>query len=526
MRGANDNLHSRYAPEREAERYVRQTLGDKRPSVVFIVAGARNYIGAAVAELSPHSRRVLLQPCDDFLGCEIDAAHVSWSPGSVSRLSDVIDSVLEPGCIAGGVCVLEWPPLSARYPAETAAIREALKAALEAASADAATRAFWAPRWLRNCLRFSLAAPRGSRLLPGNAPIVIACAGPSLDEAAVAIARVRSNVALWSLASAVPVLLARGLRPDLVIATDPGFWNALHLRDATRLGLALAAPPSCYLPPETLRLAPLVTLDTGLSFERAAIGALSLGSERALASGSSAGTALSLALSATSGPVFLAAYDLAAKGYRDHAQRYAFDALDEAGSRRASPELALRAARILTGYESSAQGASWRVSRSFAAYAAGIAASGADTGRVYRLSPSPVDTRIARASLREFSSLIDRTLPVGTTLRLPRRVDGESARPGLDAHDEAPRTMLESLALEARELGLAAVAEGQALPSPSYLFLAALAPRETAALVARAARGEAELSEADLAFDIATERAGLLLAGSAAAQPFAKEPPC
>lgn len=495
--------HSRYDPEREALRHLERTIGDRKPSLIVIIAGAMNYLGKAVAERHPRSVRVLLQPCDDFAGREVETSHARWSPGSDLGLSATLSGILRPELLAGGVAVVEWPPLARRYPAETSAIKEALRAALEGASADSATRSYWAARWLANCVRFARAAPASAALEPGQAPVLLACSGPSLEEALEPIAAARDRIALWSLASAVPTLLARGLSPDLVVATDPGPWNALHLRDAAESRLPLALPPSAYAPGWVIEGNPVLALDTGLSFERAALGSLGRHAHAASASGSAAGTALSLALGSTSGPVILLGYDLAARELLDHARGYAFDALDAASASRLTPACSRRAARVLSAYDGSGTTRGWRLSRAFSAYAAGIRPGLSDACRAYRVSPSPVDTPVQRLSPEEFRELIDPPAKrpyhgAPPRLTFNRQDSVPSGIPGGPGASEAARVeaMLGRLAAEARELTMAALSACRPLPEAASLYLSALAPRETAAFQAEAARGEATVADA------------------------------
>ncbi|MBU1079303.1 MAG: DUF115 domain-containing protein, partial [Spirochaetes bacterium] len=320
------SFHSRYAPRREAERYVDAALSGRRPSVIFIVGGGLNYIGAALAERFPKALRVSLQPCSDFLGYEEDTPGISWHPSSASGLAAAIGAALSGDRIGGGVAVIEWPPVASRFPAETERIKAELKRALEAASSDSATSSYWAYRWLRNSLRFASSVSRVGSLVPGAAPIVIACAGPSLDDEISGLRRIRAGISLWALASAVPALLSRGLEPDIAVSTDPGFWNGYHVTAAVARAIPIAMPPSSFVPAEAYSGTSIIALNTGMSFERAAIEAAGVSARLADAGGSAAGTALSLALGLTTGPVALAGYDLAARGFDDHVAPYAFDA--------------------------------------------------------------------------------------------------------------------------------------------------------------------------------------------------------
>ncbi len=480
------SCHSRYAPRKEAERLVDSSIGGKRPAVVFIAGGGLNYIGLVVAQRFPKAIIVSMQPCEDFNGLELAPAAYCWSPSCARTPFSVAAEALSGHHASGGVAVIEWSPVLSRYPEQSGRIRRAIRDALEAASSDAATSAFWARRWLRNCVRFTSAVSNNHSIVPGSSTIVIACAGPGLMDTLREIAIMREKIGLWALSSALPALRRYGIEPDLVIATDPGFWSAAHLRTAAGSKIPVAMPPSAYAPASILETSPIVALDTGLSFERAALGALGLRGLEAEAAGSAAGTALSMALSATSGPVVLAGYDLAARASDDHARPYAFDILDELASSRIMPFVSSRSTRIFDTFQVTA--GSWRLSRAFSAYASTIRATAADENRVYRVSGSPVDTGMQRAGPGDMPAA------GGTT---PLIVSKPSPTGTRHSRSAAMQSMLDDLVDHAFEDAREAVEHTVPVPYSAALIFKALAPRDSAAFIAEAARASA--SETDMA---------------------------
>ena len=483
------SYHSRYSPLKEAQRHVDALLSGKRPAIVFIIGGGINYISAVIAERFPNAVRVSLQPCDDFLGHEVDTPTRNWHPSSILSLRETIRQALASNRIAGGVMIVEWPPVVNRFQELTEKIRIVLRDILEEASSNAATTGYWAARWLHNSMRFVTSASSTAGLTPGASLVVIACAGPSLASVIPEILDRRSSMALWALASAIPALQRFGLIPDLAIATDPGFWNGAHLRAAFFSKIPIAMPPSSYAPCDIMRHSRIVTLDTGLSFEKAAIQAAGISSEGAIASGSVAGTALSLALRLTNGPIALAGYDLAAQGLMDHIQPYAFDILDEKAENRLQSTYSTRASRVFEGYPS--KEGEWRRSRAFTAYAGTIQVHENDSPRVFRLGESSVETCIRRAQFVDIpsgSNIAPRCIPDSLQKCITRA-----------ERDEAVRTMLKNLAEAASEQALDAIKNLEPLPYDAALYYKALAPRESAALIAEAARGEAKVDDIAMA---------------------------
>jgi len=478
-----NQFHSRYNPELEAERFLHSVLGGRHPSIFLIVGGGMNYLGHLVSRLFPGSIHVSLQPCDFFNGHEIVRSDFNWFPSCGKSLQSVLSEALAEGHGAGGVAVIEWPAVVSRFPLETGMIRKAIRDVLESTSTSLATNAYWARRWLRNSIRFMAFASRFANISTGTCPIVIACPGPSLPDELDAIQKSGSNLALWALASAVPALRARRMEPELVISTDPGFWNGEHVRAMLASDTPLAMPPSSYAQDAILRKTPIVPLDTDLLFEADAIKATGHPGKKASAAGSALGTALSLALTSTTGSVAVAGYDLAAKGIDDHVRPYPFDILEETKSLRFRPGLSIRSERVYENFKVHSGG--WRHSRTFSAYASSIRADQADSARVIRLGDSPVESGLPHGSLASLAS------QHGSHPRIDVQ-----ARPMNQDHGnrhKAIEILLEVLIHNSLTDAASAIMAGNPLKKDSILVFKALAPGESATMLAEAARGRANL---------------------------------
>jgi len=478
-------FHSRYNPQKEAKRHVEKILSGKKPSIVFIIGGGLNYISAVFAENYPKIKCISLQPCDDFLGREVVCPKINWHPSSNKSLQEIIQSGLAGNQLAGGILVLEWPPVVNQFQEISTWIRVSLRDLLEKASSNAATTGYWAARWLRNSIKFVRSVTWTSSLAPGSSMIVLACAGPSLADSMPEISARRSHLALWALASAVPALLQYGLVPDLVISTDPGFWNGAHLREACLQHIPIAMPPSSYAYSEIFNQSTVIPLNTGLIFERAAFETMRINFEVAQASGSATGTALSLASRCTNGPIAIAGFDLAARGLIDHVQPYAFDVLDKKVEQRLDPVYSARALRVFENYP--VRSGDWRRSRAFSTYAETIRVSSNDSARFFRLGTSSIETNICRADFRG--------IPAGSGTKpeciSPNSCEGATTKD----RDELIEKMLDFLAETAIKQATKALEKTEPLPNDAALYYKALAPRESARLLADAARGEASLDD-------------------------------
>lgn len=485
------HCHSRYRPEAEAHRYLESSIGGSKPALVFILGAGRNFLGKAIRSTLPGTMVVVLQVCTDFDDSLVDPGDLYWNPESPYPLEKTLASAFSSGKAAGGIALIEWPPATRGYRTVLESIRTRLQQALELYSTESATSAYWGRRWVKNSIDF--VCGEGPLALParGSAPVVIACAGPGLHEALPAIREAGRNIRLWALSSAHQALIHAGLEPELVLGTDPGFWNGTHLSLAARRNSLLAVTPSTKLGTAILDGGcSIVPVCTGLGFEYDALAAAGdIPAIEASASGTAAGTALSVATGLNTGPVYLCGLDLAAHGLAEHASPYAFDVLDELIASRLRPALASRFSRVMERYPESR--GPWRFSRAFSAYAMETASSTNRTN-LFRISSSPVDTHIERVNPDHLLS----TRVEGMTMTYTKaEVHIFHRKLTRKARLEA---MIDRLTRRSR-LALARLREcaGTGLPVPreTVLELFAFGGKGCAAAIARAARGEVSPQE-------------------------------
>jgi hypothetical protein len=300
------------------------------------------------------------------------------------------------------------------------------------------------------------------------------------------------------LASAHQALIKAGLEPELLLCTDPGFWNGAHLAMAARQGSMVAATPSTRLGNTILDgPCPVVPVCTDLGFELDALAAAGdVPAIPALPSGTAAGSALSVAGYLNTGPIYLCGFDLAARALAEHVSPYAFDVLDTMRSSRLTPELACRFGRVMDGYPL-AQG-EWRLSRAFSAYALDAAIGSSNPG-IFRISNSPVDTPIQRVHPEHL--LASRSVDQGSDSSRSR-VRFFNRRMTATARFEA---MIERLTRRAKQ-AVARLKEcagiGIPVPHGTVLELFAFGGKGCASAIANAARGETcsqELLDAETA---------------------------
>lgn len=235
-------LHGR-TPVAEADRLLAPILDTavSSPSLIVVVGLGLGYLLDAL-EARGFAGRVIALEVEP---ATLDAmrARRSWTAWDASgRLRvvvgpgfDGLDDVrawLEP--LETAPPVVEHPVLARERAADVARARAALTQAWYAARANAEARAAQAPVYLRNTLLNAkgLASEAASDSLDGawqGASVIVAAAGPSLDETLPALRDVAERALLIAVDTAARPLLAAGIMPDVVVALDPTPTNGRHL---------------------------------------------------------------------------------------------------------------------------------------------------------------------------------------------------------------------------------------------------------------------------------------------------------
>lgn len=218
-------------------------------------------------------------------------------------------------------------PLSAGYrldAARYAGLRRALEAVVRTHWQDAATLISMGSLWVRN-LFDNLAALPGSgdfSCLSTAAPVVVAGAGPSLEESLQVLREARGGFILVAADTALPRLVQEGLEPDIVVALEAQLANIQDFVPSRGSRSLLACELTAH--PATARLfpgrrfffssrfAPLALFD-----RLQAAGVLPCPFP---ALGSVGVAAVHAGLRLTTGYVFLAGLDFSFPGSRTHAR--------------------------------------------------------------------------------------------------------------------------------------------------------------------------------------------------------------
>jgi hypothetical protein len=335
----NIALHSAYDPVAEADRFVASLEVAENVRFFILVEPCLGYLTASLRRRFPDAR-ILALHCSPFFKSSALAAvaDAEWNPEEPMEMATFLEDNLE-DWEAAHAQVIEWRPAIAAYGEAARDTFHAIASFLKRAAANEATVRAFGRRWLRNAVRNSVNIERAITLISGDAPVVVAGAGPGLEEQTDEIARARAcfPCPVIAVSSAVGALLFRGIIPDLVVTSDGGGWATFHLFDAARSRLPIAAALVAQLP-STLTSQPILTIADGSVWQRVLLASAGHPFVTAPQRGTVTATAIDLAMAATTGTVFVAGMDLASRDLRTHSRPYALDRFRECEASRFKPE--------------------------------------------------------------------------------------------------------------------------------------------------------------------------------------------
>ncbi len=318
-------FHSRYDPYAEAERFAERSLGNRHPSAIVTVGAGLDYLGEALKKRLPDTLVASLQLSSEFRGFERPGSDIRRYPDDPIGVDAFLFTRLD-ASFDGGVAVLEWKPCVERFRTEYAETMSGVKSALDRLASERATIRHWGYRWLSNAARNACRVERTARLAArGNRPTLVVCAGLSSERVldCVAALPAADRPAVVCVSSAAAACAARGVSPDLVVTTDPGFWGARHLDRLRAVTPVIVAPLTAAL--DSGNALPLLTLDGGLPYERDFASVLGHGGLPCPPSGTVAGTAILVAIETSVSGVFVTGLDLASNDIVSHARPNALD---------------------------------------------------------------------------------------------------------------------------------------------------------------------------------------------------------
>jgi hypothetical protein len=386
-------MHSRFDPEREAERFIANACSTIHPSMplgsILVIGPCCGYITKALRDKYPRTRIVALQASRQFSELEAYTADATfYADDAAVTMSSIYGALGDDADF--GVMKVAWGPSLDLFSCK---LLEGIDALVTRANSSATTLAHWGKRWIRNAFgnvtrtRFAVSIETGCK-----ASALVLCPGSSLEAFIKAWRReCLERCLVIAVSSALPSLVSAGIRPHIVVTSDPGAHSRLHLYSLAAYQIPLAHPITSY----PIQCGASLQIRHGTSLDSY----FSQGWEPYVdlpENGTAAGLALLLASKAVSGPIGVVGLDMASLDVMSHSAPHGFDDLKRKNDRRLSPR------HSIDWIETSTErpiGGGWKVSSQFSTYAAWFSHyASSQTGRtIVRVAPSavPIDGMIA-----------------------------------------------------------------------------------------------------------------------------------
>ena len=250
-------LHSRHAPLREAARLIESSIPDNCPFCLFYGFGlgyqieefVRRHPATPFAVVIPDARlfRESLKLRDYtalFMSREIALALESQAEAMPALLENRPVKDMQ-------ICMLR--PVVELYKEYFSGCEKVIRDYLSRKQINAATLDKFSRLWVSNiCANLPLSAevPGVYRLKDHfkGMPALLLAAGPTLEETLPLIDELRKRTLVVAVDTALKACLREGIEPDILVLTDPQYWNSRHL-DRCRTGRTILVSDVSTNPP-------------------------------------------------------------------------------------------------------------------------------------------------------------------------------------------------------------------------------------------------------------------------------------
>ena len=166
-------LHSSYNPEREAEQFVAHLAAELEPACVLIIEPALSYCLAPLRKRFPHAHLCAIRLCRDFAAYNSGWDSVFYAVTTADELSEALYSFLGEEKLCA-MLSFSWLASEQVFKANARIAWEGIKSAVLKSRDVLYTRAFFAKRWSKNCVKFLAHAKRIACIERGSLPIIVA----------------------------------------------------------------------------------------------------------------------------------------------------------------------------------------------------------------------------------------------------------------------------------------------------------------------------------------------------------------
>ena len=314
-------LHSKYNPEGEGERFAESLEADFSPLCVFIIEPALSYCAKALKNRFPAAILCAIHFTKVFKDYDSDWDFVFYldrNEMTASLSEDLFDALGEEKLCSS--LVYDWIAAKQSFPEDNLLAWTEIKKAIIKARGVIATRAYFSKRWTKNAILFASNIQKPLLLKNGKCPLVITASGPSLSSSLPFLKKYRDSFFLLALSSSYMPLTHYGLKPDLVISSDGGFWAKKHLCFPGQKNSVFALECESAVPGNIFLKAPVISLAYPDGPGKELLKAAKIPFVISQRNGTVAGTALDFAMEITSGNIYFCGLDQAPSPALQHTQ--------------------------------------------------------------------------------------------------------------------------------------------------------------------------------------------------------------
>ncbi len=413
------HIHSGINPAKEAEKYFlsKVDISKNTPGLLLLLFPGLNYLYPVIKKYLPAAKIVVVHINHDFFkhsplsssDALANAGDCVWFPECGIKLKQFLYSSINE-TEAKNILTLTWEPVIRAFPSEAKKISAIVEQVLTEYNSNISTTLFFGKKSIKNAIRNILNLESIAFIEPINKPVIITGSGPTLEKSISLIKEKRKSVFLLALSSSCSILEYNGIKPDIVLTTDSGYYAALHLDYSINSEQVISAPITA----NRGRFCgnPLLLLNQGSFVENHFLRHMQLPFLRINPNGTVAGSAVFLTSLLTDRPVILTGIDFCTHDIKTHCSPHAFENIFFCRSTRTTPLLDHFYSHVTVDYPNLAtHDRISRTSKQLSAYS-GWFSSTTFKGNYYRLNPSGVNIDgISTLNSTEAKTLIDSTAP-------------------------------------------------------------------------------------------------------------------
>ena len=305
-------LHSAYNPEAEAKKFVDSMQPISfNPKYILIIEPALSYAIPFLKEKFPETKICAVRFSKDFQKYDNLFSKTFYYSENTEKLfeKELNDFLGEDGILY--TSFLQWTPTTKIFESESTKVWNIIKNCINLSQSVLNTKAYFSKRWIKNSFNLIKNISKTAAIQKGSSDIVICASGTSLKNSISDLKRIRNDIFLIAVSSALSVLIKNNIKPDLVISTDGGFWAKKHLKALLKnTDIPLAVSAESNVPKKVFKNTAIIPLhypDGTGSFLLEKLQIPYINAER---NGTVSGTAEKLALSITTGNVYFLGLDL------------------------------------------------------------------------------------------------------------------------------------------------------------------------------------------------------------------------